>query len=128
MRRNNKKEKFAYELAGIKADLSAPEFVEAQDCAFRGDTSSQGLVCLTTMTFEGNENSGYSVPVKGQILGDVTSLSINGKETKFRKGAFYQRIHMMLKMGYNEIPVLIKDKFGNTTESYIETTIIRTDK
>jgi hypothetical protein len=126
--RNKSKELMIYEIAGIKADASSPTFKEGEFCNFSGDTAYQGMVCLTTKQFEGNDYSGYSVPVKGNIYGDVKSLSINGKNVKFNQGEFYQRIHMMLKIGYNQIPIIIKDKFANTTETYIKVTLERIKK
>ena len=80
---------------------------------------------MDTKQFEGNEYEGYSVPLKGKIFGDVKELRINGKSIKFNKGEFYKRIHMMLKIGYNQIPVVLKDKYGNTNETYMEVTLSR---
>jgi len=31
----------------------------------------------------------------------------------------------MLKIGYNQIPVVLKDKYGNTNETYMEVTLSR---
>ncbi|UBZ10475.1 hypothetical protein LDL79_16955 [Leeuwenhoekiella palythoae] len=123
--RDKNKELFMYELAGIKSDGLAPVFRESEYCSFDGDDEYEGLVCLTTKDFEGNDYSGYSVPIKGRIYGDVTEIKINGKSVKFKKGEFYKRIHMMLKTGYNQIPVVLKDKYGNTNETYMEVTLSR---
>lgn len=123
--RDKDKELFIYEIAGIKSDGLAPVFKEGEYCSFNGDDEYEGLVCLTTKDFEGNDYSGYSVPIKGRIYGDVFEIKINGKSIKFKKGEFYQRIHMNLKTGYNQIPILIKDKYDNTRESYIEVSLTR---
>ena len=126
--RNKNKELFFYEIAGLKSDASSPVFNESEYCEFKGDTTSDGIVCLTTKQFEGNDYSGYDVPIKGFIQGDVKSLSINGKNVSFIKGEFYRRIHMMIKIGYNQIPIIIKDKFSNTTETYIKINLERIKK
>jgi hypothetical protein len=123
--RDQKKDMFIYELAGLKSDGLAPVFRETEFCLFDGDEEYEGLVCLDTKQFEGNDYSGYSVPIKGNVFGDVTELKINGKSVTFNKGEFYKRIHMMLKTGYNQIPIIVKDKFGNTNETYIEVTLSR---
>jgi hypothetical protein len=123
--RNKANEVVVYEIAGIKSDASAPSFSQNEFCTFTGDTTYQGMVCLTTKEFQGNDYFGYSVPIKGHIYGDVKLLRINGRNFKPIQGEFYQRIPMMLKMGYNQIPVIIKDRFSNTTEAYIQVTLSR---
>ena len=126
--RNKNKELFFYEIAGLKSDASSPVFNESEYCEFKGDTTSDGIVCLTTKQFEGNDYSGYDVPIKGYIQGDVKTLLINGKNVTFNKGEFYQRIHINMKTGYNQIPIIIKDKFSNTTETYLKVTLERIKK
>lgn len=123
--RDKDKELFIYEIAGLKSDGKAPVFRESEYCSFSGDPEYEGLVCLDTKQFEGNDYSGYSVPLKGKIFGDVKELRINGKSVNFKKGEFYKRIHMMLKTGYNQIPIVLKDKYGNTNETYMEVTLSR---
>lgn len=123
--RDKNKELFIYEIAGLKSDGLAPVFRESEYCSFDGDEEYEGLVCLDTKQFEGNDYLGYSVPLKGKIFGDVTEIKINGKSVKFKKGEFYKRIHMMLKTGYNQIPVILKDKYGNTNETRMEVTLSR---
>jgi hypothetical protein len=123
--RDKNKELFIYEIAGLKSDGLAPVFRESEYCSFEGDEEYEGLVCLDTKQFEGNDYSGYSVPLKGKVFGDVTELKINGKAVKFKKGEFYKRIHMKLKTGYNQIPIILKDKYGNTNETYMEVSLSR---
>ena len=126
--RNKNKELFFYEIAGLKSDASSPTFNESEYCEFTGDSTSDGTVCLTTKKFEGNDYTGYDVPIKGYIQGDIKTLLINGKNVSFNKGEFYQRIHINLKTGYNQIPIIIKDKFSNTTETYLKVTLERIKK
>lgn len=123
--RNSKKELFIYEIIGLKSDGVAPLFRDSEYCSFNGDEEYEGMVCITTKQFEGNDYSGYSVPLKGKIYGDVASININGKNVKFKKGEFYKRMHMMLKTGYNQIPVVVKDKYSNKTETYMEVILSR---
>lgn len=123
--RDEEKKVFIYEIAGLKADGLPPVFIRFEDFPFVGDEDYEGLVCLTSMQFEGNQYSGYNVPIKGHIYGDIAELKINGKSIIFKQGEFYQRVHMNLEIGYNRIPILLRDKHGNTTESYIEITLER---
>ena len=123
--RDIKKELFIYEIIGSKSDGMAPSFLDSESCLFEGDDEFEGMVCITTKQFEGDDYSGYNVPLKGMVYGDVASININGKNIKFKKGEFYKRMNMKLRTGYNQIPIIIKDKYSNTTESYIEVTLSR---
>ena len=127
--RSLENELFIYEIAGAKSDAIAPVFSSSEfSCFFSGDIGYEGLVCLKTKKFQGNEYSGFDIPIKGNIYGDVSSITINGKSVEFNIGEFYTRMKMKLKMGYNQIPVVIKDEFSNTTTSYMEVTIGNIDK
>lgn len=109
-----------YEIAGIESDGEAPRFSKQENCLFQGNENSDGLVCITTKDFEGNTYSGYNVPLKGIIHGDIKDIYINNKKIKFIKGEFYKRIHMKLSIGYNQVPIVLIDSIGNKNETYME--------
>ncbi len=114
-------ELFIFELAGVNGDATPPLFEMSESCEMSEPiNSNEGLVCIDTMHFEGNDIDGFLVPVKGQIYGDVATVSIKGKTIAVEPGDFFTRIKMDLFTGYNQIPVIVTDGLGNETESFIE--------
>ena len=119
--KDNNDELFIFELAGVNGDATPPLFEMSESCEENTPTNIyDGLVCFDTMHFEGNDIDGFFVPIKGQIYGDVASISIKGKTIAVEPGDFFTRIKMDLFTGYNQIPVTVTDKLGNQTESFIE--------
>jgi len=114
-------ELFIYELAGVHSDATSPAFETSETC----DNTTvgkpyEGLVCLTAMSFQGDDVSGYNVPFKGQVYGDVAEIVINKKNFEVSPGAFFERMKMQLFIGYNQVPIAITDRLGNITHSFIE--------
>lgn len=114
-------ELFIYEIAGVNGDATAPIFQMSENCEANAPTNRfDGLVCFDAKYFEGNDTDGYFVPLKGQVYGDVASISIEGKTIEVSPGDFFTRMKLKLFTGYNQIPVTLTDRLGNSSESFIE--------
>jgi hypothetical protein len=114
---------FIYELAAINSDASSPFFYNNLNNCRKKINETEGVVCLVIRQFEG-----YFAPIQGCIYGDVDSLFIGGYNIKFEKGDFFQTLYLKTIIGYNQIPIVIKDKFGNKTKTYIELTMNRIER
>jgi len=116
-----------FELASFLYDDVPPKFINSNIflTRFQGNKDFEGLVCLETKEFEGNDYEGYDVPFKGKIFGDVKSLSISGRRVKLEGEDFFQRVHLRLRIGYNQVPIVILDSIGNINETYMEITLER---
>lgn len=115
-----------FEVASAVTDNSPPVFKKTGlglYYEFQGDPTFEGQVCLETKEFTGNDYDGYYVPFKGEIYGDIKTLKISGRTMQIKGSDFYQRVHLNLKTGYNQIPITVIDNVGNKTESYMEVTI-----
>lgn len=110
---------YSYELATLLSDGQAPQFIQNKWIESRELESNEGIVAISTEDFSGDDYTGYFVPIKGRILGDVSEIQINGRKVTFKQGDFFIRIKMKLYDGYNQIPLIISDKFGNKTVTYI---------
>jgi hypothetical protein len=118
-----------FEIASQVTDISPPVFSRFYiEFLHPSDPTYEGLVVLDTKEFSGNEYDGFDVPFKGTILGDIKVLKVAGRTMQLKGEDFFQRVHLRLKIGYNQIPITIIDKVGNITESYLETTIEYIDK
>ena len=124
--KDSSKNSSIFEVASIVTDKSPPVFISSSIglyYKFQGDPTFEGQVCLETKEFTGNDYDGYDVPFKGEIYGDIKTLKISGRTMQIKGTDFYQRVHLQLKTGYNQIPITVIDNMGNKTESYMEVTL-----
>lgn len=69
-----------------------------------------------------------SVPITGQIYGNIKSLSIDGKEITWDENKeIFQRISLPISIGLNKFKVVVEDIAGNISSGYVETTAVKSN-
>lgn len=80
-------------------------------------------VCVSTGQWQDWQDPA-PVPIVGYIVGDVASITVNGKKiTPDENDEIYQRIMLPVPKGLNKYKVVATDKYGNQSTANISMTV-----
>lgn len=113
------------EQAKIEAEAidTVPPRIDSS-CFISDDTlkKNEERVCIEIGNWSGYLDSTNSMPITGKIVGDVKSVTVDGKKITWDENKqIYQRINLYVYGGLNKYKVVAEDMKGNKSTGYIET-------
>lgn len=90
------------------------------------DVSGDGLTREAVNIKIGSWPDIYSVPISGNIKGNIKRITLDGKEITWDENKqIFQRIYLPIQIGLNRFKIVAEDLAGNVSTGYIETSAER---